>query len=129
MAVSVFIVDDMKKLAESLATVLCMSDVEVETFYDAKSALSRAMVRLPDILITDIEMPGMDGISLAQAITRLNPHCKILLMSGNQSHSQERWKDSWPADSFAFIQKPFPLRQLRPMVDCFVREQATTFHK
>lgn len=128
MAVLIFIVDDMKMFADSLAIALGTSDIEVEKFYHAKPALDRASNRPPDILITDIEMPGMDGISLAQAISKKNPYCKILLMSANQSYVQEGCQSANPEDSFAFIQKPFPLKQLRPMIDSLMKKTAAGFH-
>lgn len=49
------------------------------------------------ILITDINMPGMDGHELAQRATRINPDLKILQLSG-----RERRRDGYP-----MIRKPF----------------------
>jgi DNA-binding response OmpR family regulator len=50
--------------------------------YDASDALETALVTPPEMLITDVVLPGMNGIELAIKIRRIFPDCKILLFSG-----------------------------------------------
>ena len=60
----VFVVDDEKQIADLLSAVVREAEFDVETFYDAHSALLRARDCPPDVLVSDIAMPEMDGISL-----------------------------------------------------------------
>ena len=45
-------------------------------------ALRLAEKKSPDIVLTDIRMPGMDGITLSKHLVKLNPHCTIIFLSG-----------------------------------------------
>ncbi len=107
----VFVVDDEVQIADLLSLNLREVSSDVETFYDARSALQRASNCLPDILISDITMPGMDGITLAETLRKQNPNCKIILISGNpdwkaRGNSQSRLGD------FTLLLKPFSIKQL-----------------
>jgi DNA-binding response OmpR family regulator len=108
----VFIVDDEKQIAEVLTLGLPKTGFDVETFYDARSALLRASDCLPDILISDVVMPEMDGIALAKALRELNPNCKVVLISGNPEwKTREDWRGRG-LDGFVLLPKPFALSQL-----------------
>jgi CheY-like chemotaxis protein len=52
------------------------------TAYDGNEALETALVTPPEMLITDVILPGMSGIELAIKMRRIFPECKILLFSG-----------------------------------------------
>jgi two-component system OmpR family response regulator len=110
----VFVVDDEEEIADVLSSVLREADFEVETFYGARPAMRRAHECPPDILVTDIVMPDMDGIMLAEAVLKQNPNCRVILMSGNPE-----WKSlgSFHDDiGFALLKKPFPFSQLLQLV-------------
>jgi two-component system response regulator YesN len=92
---------------------------DVEMFYDPRSALLRARESVPDVLVSDITMPGINGVELAHALRRQNPGCKIILMSGNPE-----WKTSLELrpdmlDGFIMLLKPFSREEL---LRCIVAE-------
>ncbi|MGC2208831.1 MAG: response regulator [Candidatus Korobacteraceae bacterium] len=112
----IFVVDDEQQIAILLSEVLRTADFDVETFFDARSALLRATDGQPNILITDVTMPDMDGITLAVAIRGQIPNCKIILISGNPE-----WKinaNSQPngMSNVALLLKPFSITQLMRLV-------------
>jgi DNA-binding NtrC family response regulator len=78
----VFVVDDERIIADSLATILNNSGYDASPFYDAESALLACELGKPDCLITDVVMPGRDGINLAIEVTNRVPACRVLLFSG-----------------------------------------------
>lgn len=53
------------------------------TAYDGQEAMEIALLTPPELLITDVSMPGMSGIELAITLRRVFPDCKILLFSGD----------------------------------------------
>ena len=82
MAKRVFVVDDERIIADSLATILNHSGYQASAFYDAESALLACELGNPDCIITDIVMPGMSGVDLAVEIKDRFPACRVLLFSG-----------------------------------------------
>jgi DNA-binding response OmpR family regulator len=81
----VLVVDDEAVIADTLAVILEQSGIRVLVAYDGKTALAIANAVPPDLLLTDVAMPGMNGIDLAVAIMHILPKCKILLFSGQAS--------------------------------------------
>ncbi len=79
----IFIVDDEKNLADTLAMILRRSGHQVHVFYNGPSALAELAVSCPDLVITDVFMPEMTGIEMAVFIRQHYPACQILLFSGN----------------------------------------------
>ena len=80
---SVLIVDDEPLIAETLAEILNDSGNFVAVaVYDGKGALEQARSDAPDILITDVVMPEMNGIEVAKAIRSLCPKTRVVLLSG-----------------------------------------------
>jgi two-component system C4-dicarboxylate transport response regulator DctD len=109
-APKVFIVDDEKTIAEALSDFLREAHLDVETFCDPCSALVRASDCPPDVLVSDIDMPEMDGIALANALRDQIPTCKVILMSGNPDWKIHEYLDG--AHDFVMLPKPFPLNHL-----------------
>jgi two-component system response regulator YesN len=82
--ITVMIVDDEKYAIENL-TSLCDWEANgykiVATANNGKQALSQFREKSPQLVITDIKMPFMDGLELIRAIKKLNIHTKILLLT------------------------------------------------
>jgi len=84
-AARVFVVDDEPTIRETLAAILYNEGYEAIPFADGDMALSAAAEEKPDLLITDVLMPDMNGIDLAIHFQNLYPECKILLFSAAAS--------------------------------------------
>jgi CheY-like chemotaxis protein len=67
-AFRVLVVDDNRDAANSLSILLTMSGFRVETYYNGADALRGARSFLPDCILSDIGMPGIDGYSLAERL-------------------------------------------------------------
>lgn len=78
----VLVVDDERLLANTTAAILGGAGYNVRTAYDGFEALDVIGCFRPDYLLTDILMPGMNGVELAVSTARMFPETRILLVSG-----------------------------------------------
>jgi len=80
---SVLIVDDEPLIADTLAEILNdTGSFAAVAVYNGKSALEQARSHAPDILITDVVMPEINGIEVAKAVKSLCPKTRVVLLSG-----------------------------------------------
>jgi CheY-like chemotaxis protein len=75
----ILVVDDEKRIADTLSEILEMSGFHVATAYDGWDALEAAARFHPDYLLSDVLMPRMNGADLAIAMRKMYPDTKILL--------------------------------------------------
>jgi CheY-like chemotaxis protein len=95
----VLVADDEQVIANSLAAILNMSGFEASAVYSGQAAVDALSSFEPDILVSDVIMPGMTGVEAAIAILAQCPNCKVLLFSGqaatvdllNQAQAQGYW--------------------------------------
>lgn len=81
----VLVVDDEKIIADTLVAILNQAGFASAAAYSAASAIEMASIIPPDLLLTDIVMPGMNGVDLAEAIQQTIPDCRIVMFSGQAS--------------------------------------------
>jgi DNA-binding NtrC family response regulator len=78
----IFVVDDEYVIASSLAAILKLNGFSAKFFTCPREALTAAGSYAPDLLISEVAMPGISGIDLAIQMRARFPTCKILLFSG-----------------------------------------------
>ncbi len=129
----ILVVDDDPSLRALLRTSFEVADIEVDEADSAKSAAEKIASRHPDVIVLDVSMPGMDGITFCRglkgdAFTRTIP---VVLLTGDATSESE----GRAAGADAFLRKPFsPLELLTlaerlaaaPSVEVAQPGQATT---
>jgi len=80
--VKIIIVDDEPIIADTLVNILTGEGHDAVAVSDGKSAIKWAQMIRPDAVVTDVVMPGIDGIDTAKAIMEFLPNCRIILFSG-----------------------------------------------
>jgi len=102
----VFVVDDEHVIASTLAAILKLHGYSATYFTSPLEALAAARSRAPDLLISDVAMPGISGIDLAIQMRARYPECKILLFSG-QAATMDLLEDARSqGHNFQLFQKP-----------------------
>ena len=78
----VIVADDERVIADTLAYILNQAGFEATAVYTGVEAVALAQTLKPDLLVTDVIMPDMNGIEAAINIRGFLPACKVLLFSG-----------------------------------------------
>jgi DNA-binding NtrC family response regulator len=103
----IYVVDDEPIIASSCAKILNLSGFQATAFVNAESAIEGAKSGCPNLLIADINLPGMDGLELVLHFKSLCPGCKVLLVAGSPEN-----KDLVEAAGLHFLLKPVQPREL-----------------
>jgi len=102
----VLVVDDESVIADTIAEILTRKGYAAIPVYDAEEALETALVMPPELLLTDVVLPGMSGIELSIKIKRIFPDCKILLFSGQAATTEMLTSANRAGHRFDLLSKP-----------------------
>ena len=109
----VFIVDDEPMLLELAEAILTPLGYHVRTFRDPELALKEFPAAHPEVVITDYAMGRMSGMDLVRECRRLNPHQKMILLSGTVD--EHVFADA-PVKPDQFLTKPYQIQELAERV-------------
>jgi two-component system response regulator MprA len=109
---SILVVDDEPSVANTLRMLLRMDGHRVEVAADGEKALAKYREDRFDLVITDLLMPGKDGLELARLIKALVPQQPILLITGHLEALCDNEKALLP-DIDGLLGKPFSQEELR----------------
>ena len=101
----VAIIDDEKDIRESISQWLTLTGYETDVFPDADSALKIIGNGYPGVVISDIRMPGLDGMELLQRLTRLDPEIPVILITGHGDVPMA--VHAMRTGAYDFLEKPF----------------------
>ena len=102
----ILVVDDEECIAETLVLILQSFGYEVTARNSARGALEECELQVPDLVISDVMMPELNGIDLAIQIEERYPACRILLISGLGSSFALLEEASQKGHSFEIMSKP-----------------------
>jgi PAS domain S-box-containing protein len=108
------IVDDEIELTTALVDTLRNEGYESIGATSGKDALELMESRDFDLLLTDLMMPGMDGVELLRSALKIDPHLVVILMTGYGT--VENAVEAMKGGAFYYILKPFKLQALLPIL-------------
>ncbi|MGC9420954.1 MULTISPECIES: nitrogen regulation protein NR(I) [Vibrio] len=101
----VWVVDDDSAIRWVMEKTLSSANIKCETFTDAESVLMALERETPDVLISDIRMPGIDGIELLNQIHSRTPELPVIIMT---AHSDlDAAVNAYQKGAFEYLAKPF----------------------
>jgi DNA-binding NtrC family response regulator len=103
---TIVVVDDERTITDTLVAILNQSGFEARGYYSAVDAAKQAGARCPDILLSDVVMPKMDGIQLAIAVLAACPTTRIVLISGQAATADYLERARAQGYEFEFLPKP-----------------------
>jgi CheY-like chemotaxis protein len=88
LAVKILIVDDERSIADSLAEIIEAAGYEVRRAYSGLEAVETVADFCPNLLLSDVLMPNMNGFELALQVRKACPTCHLLFFSGQAATAQ-----------------------------------------
>jgi DNA-binding response OmpR family regulator len=103
--IRVLIVDDDAAVRELLMTLLRFEGVEVAAVEDGEAALEAVAAERPDVVLVDVQLPGLDGYALCRRLKGEASSPRVVMLTGRSSAQDER--DGRAAGADAYLRKPF----------------------
>src|ERR1043166_452570 len=118
----VLVIDYEKHIADTLVMILQMSGWEATAAYDGKGALQSVEAFRPKIVISDVIMPGMNGIEVCEAIQSRYPGCHIFLSSARPATRELLNEAQQKGFYWELLLKPIDPQELLEKLEPFATE-------
>jgi len=110
----VLVVDDEEWMRDAVGQILGPEGFEVVTAADGQTGLDLAKRHLPDLILVDLKMPGMDGIAFLESVKAFDPEVVAVVITGYAT--LEVAVEAMKAGAYDFLPKPFKPVDLRGVV-------------
>ncbi len=121
----ILVVDDVKPLRDSIKSLLEYTELySVQTAQDGEAAISLLKQHSFDLLITDYNMPRMNGYELFKRCKTISSKLPVIFITGNNLNVREIEKITSQSNVYC-IYKPFNVKRLFNIVDILIRTNAT----
>ncbi|WP_413720069.1 sigma-54-dependent transcriptional regulator [Silicimonas sp. MF1-12-2] len=104
-AMKVAIVDDEQDMRQSISQWLALSGFETETFPSAEDALKTLGNDYPGVVVSDIKMPGMDGMAFLKRLMSVDSALPVIMITGHGDVPMA--VEAMRVGAFDFLEKPF----------------------
>ena len=110
MKIRVLLVDDEEEFVETLAQRLEVREFDVTTAFNGADALERLEHEEVDLVVLDLQMPGVDGIAVLRKIKELKPLIEVIMLTGHATI--ETAIEGMKLGAFDFLIKPTETEEL-----------------
>jgi CheY-like chemotaxis protein len=117
----ILIVDDSKDIRDILSKVLSLMGFEAAVASNGNEALNLFLTNSFDLVLTDLEMPDLDGWTLALHIKDKSPNTPVVLITGSEKEAVMERLEGSSIDSILF--KPFMLEDIQKTVQTLLDEK------
>jgi two-component system nitrogen regulation response regulator GlnG len=117
----VWVIDDDRSIRWVLERALRQADMDVTSFSNGVGIMDALHRDRPDVILSDIRMPGIDGLDLLQQITARHPNLPVIIMT---AHSDlDSAVSAFHGGAFEYLPKPFDLDDAVDQVQRAIRHQ------
>ena len=116
-----FIVEDEKEICDTVAKSLYNAGYEVDTCYDGEEALAGILTENYDLVVLDLNLPGMDGMEILKELRQENEETKVLILSARGQIADK--VEALDAGANDYMEKPFHLQELEARIRSLARRK------
>jgi DNA-binding response OmpR family regulator len=120
----VLLVDDEEEFVVTLAERLRMRGIQAETELDGAAALNKLETYTPQVVVLDLMMPGMSGLTVLERIKQLYPQMQVILLTGIGSTSEG--VAGMKLGAFDYLMKPLQIEELIEKIGLAVNKNLRT---
>ena len=115
------IVEDEKELCDTIAKSLYDVGYEVDTSYNGSEALEYVLTEEYDLIVLDLNLPGIDGMDILRELRRENEETKVLILSARSQIADK--VEGLDAGANDYMEKPFHLQELEARIRSLTRRK------
>jgi DNA-binding NtrC family response regulator len=115
------VIDDQAMMRDSLEATLATHDHKVAAFENAQEALTMIKQQSFDVILSDLRMPGLDGVGVLREMRRLGIDVPVILMTAHGS--VENAVEAMKLGAFDYIQKPFNAEEIEIIIERAIRDR------
>lgn len=120
----VLLVDDEKEFVVTLAERLGMRGIHTETVFEGDGALKKLETYEPDVMVLDLMMPGMSGLTVLEKVKKLYPKIEVILLTGIGSTSEGL--TGMRLGAFDYLMKPLQIDELIQKIGSAINKGSST---
>ena len=106
----VLMVDDEEDFVTTLSERMKMRDLDSDVALDGEQALQRVEDDIPDVMVLDLKMPGIDGLEVLRRVRKAYPQIPVVILTGHGSEKDEA--EARRLGAFEYLQKPVDIEKL-----------------
>lgn len=106
----VLLVDDEQDFVESLAERINLRDVASDVALNGEEALKRVDDEIPDVMVLDLKMPGIDGMEVLRRVRKAYPEVQVIILTAHGTDKDEA--EARRLGAFEYLQKPVKIDKL-----------------
>lgn len=113
MPTKILLIEDNKDIRDNIKEYLELEWFSIETASDWEEWMDKALLKKYDLILLDLMLPKIDGITIAKKLTRKSETPIIMITAKDSINEKLVWFESWAVD---YIVKPFDLRELEARI-------------
>ena len=117
----ILIIEDEKKLCEAIGKSLHSAGYEIDVCYDGREALEMIFIEEYDLIVLDLNLPGVDGMDILKLLRDENEETKVLILSARSQIADK--VEGLDAGANDYREKPFHLKELEARVRSLTRRK------
>ena len=113
--IKVLLVDDEEEFVQSLSERIRLRQLGSDVAFDGEQALAKLKENLPDVMVLDFKMPGIDGLAVLEQVKKSYPNVQVVMLTAHGTPDIE--KKARELGVFDYLQKPVGIETLTKVIE------------